>query len=191
MIRNLASGVQAFTSNVFLCDGDRRALVDAGNDFDVVGRTLEYVDVVDVVALTHTHPDHVGELTAIRDTFEPSVVAFDGEFDGVDREIGDGDTIALGDAEYEVLHTPGHKEDHCCFYAREAGVLFAGDLVFGGGSFGRTDLQGADRGTLIDSIDRLLDVVDEDLAAMYTGHGPAVTDRPYQDIELAAQAARF
>ena len=70
-------------------------------------------------------------------------------------------------------------------------MLFAGDLVFSGGGFGRTDLEGADRATLIESIDRLLGTVDEALAEMHVGHGPSVTDRPYATIELAAQAARM
>lgn len=191
MCRNLAAGVQAFTSNVFLCEGERRTLVDAGNDFDVVGRTREHVEDVDRIALTHTHPDHVGALPDLREAFDADVLAFDPSFDGVDEELADGDTFRMGDHEYEVVHTPGHKEDHCCFYAREPGILFAGDLVFADGAFGRTDLEGADRDTLVESIDRLLDLVDEDLAAMHPGHGRSVTDQPYQAIELAGQAARF
>jgi len=32
------------------------------------------------------------------------------------------------------LHTPGHKDDHLCFYASDPEDLFAGDLVFANGS---------------------------------------------------------
>lgn len=191
MPRNLAADVQAFTSNVYLCDGQQRTLVDTGNDFDVTARVLDHVEDVDLVALTHTHPDHVGTLPEVREAFDPVVAGFDAAFDGVDRELDDGDVLTIGDAEYDVLHTPGHKEDHCCFYAREPGVLFAGDLVFADGAFGRTDLDGADRDTLVRSIDRVLDTVDEDLDVMYAGHGKAVTRNAYENIERAAQAARF
>lgn len=191
MIPNIASGARGFTSNAFLVAGERTVLVDAGNEFDAVARVREHVDGLDAVVLTHSHPDHVGNVTALREAFGVETYGFDPDRPSVDLPIGDGDTVRLGDDDYLAVHTPGHAVDHLCLYAREPGVLFAGDLVFADGAFGRTDIEGADRGTLIDSIDRLLEVVDDDLGAMHTGHGPSVTDNPYGDIELAARAARM
>jgi len=191
MIRNLARSVESFTSNVFLITGDRTALVDVGAEFDVVAAATEHVDDIDAVVLTHTHSDHVDNLPSVVDAFDVPVWGYDTEQDGVEHAIGDGDTVRIGDHSYRVLYTPGHKDDHVCLYSPEARVLFAGDLVFATGSFGRTDLEEGDRDLLVDSIDRVLDVVDEDLAEMHTGHGPSVTDEPYHDIELAWQAARF
>ncbi len=190
MIRNLARDARGFTSNAFLVEGERTVLVDAGNEFDVVARVREHVDDLDAVVLTHSHPDHVGTLPALREAFGVETWGFDPERPAVDHRLGDGETVRMGDGDYLALHTPGHAADHLCLYS-ERGVLFAGDLVFSGGSFGRTDLEGADRATLIESIDRLLGTVDEELAEMHTGHGPSVTDRPYATIELAAQAARM
>ncbi|MFB6179959.1 MAG: MBL fold metallo-hydrolase, partial [Halorientalis sp.] len=57
--------------------------------------------------------------------------------------------------------------------------------------FGRTDLAEGNREVLIDSIDRLLATVDEDVQEMYTGHGPAVPNDAAHHIELAGQAARM
>ncbi|MGB9931952.1 MBL fold metallo-hydrolase [Haloarcula amylolytica] len=191
MIRNLARGQQAFTSNVFLVTGDRTVLVDVGNEFDVVSAVEEHADDIDAVAVTHTHYDHVENLDSVVDTFDVPVYGYDTDQDGVEHAIADDETIQLGDHGYRALHTPGHKNDHLCFYSADAGVLFAGDLVFANGSFGRTDLEEGDRDLLVDSIQRVLSVVDEDLQEMHTGHGPSVTDAPYQDIELALQAAKF
>ncbi|WP_372478870.1 MBL fold metallo-hydrolase [Halomicrobium sp. HM KBTZ05] len=191
MIRNLAPSSGVFTSNVFLVEGETTTLVDVGNDFDVVSEVRAVVDEVDQVVLTHTHRDHVGTLDAVRDAFDAPVCGYEDGFDGVDRAIADEATRQIGDEEYVALHTPGHKDDHLCLYAAEAGVLFAGDLVFANGSFGRTDLEEGDRSRLVESIDCLLDLVDEDLAEMHAGHGPSVTDDPYGNIELARQAARF
>ncbi|MDG5776362.1 MBL fold metallo-hydrolase [Haloarculaceae archaeon H-GB2-1] len=191
MIRNLTSDVQAFTSNVFLVTGARNVLVDAGSNFDVVEAVRAHVDAIDAVVLTHSHRDHVENLDQVRAAFDVPVYGFDTAVEGIDEELADGDSVTIGDHEYLALHTPGHKNDHLCLYAEDAGILFAGDLVFDGGSFGRTDLEEGDRPTLIESIDYVLDTVSRDLEVMHTGHGPSVTDRPYETIELAGQAARF
>ncbi len=190
MATNLSAGVQAFTSNAFLVTGDRDVLVDPGANYDVVSKLRERVDDLDAVVVTHPHPDHVGNLDAVADAFDPEILGFEG-VEEADRELADGDTVTVGDDDYEVLHTPGHEPHHVCLYSRSADVLFSADLVFANGSFGRTDLEGGDHETLVDSIDRLVDVVDDDLAAMHTGHGPSVTSDPYADIELAARTARF
>lgn len=191
MIRNLATGQAGMTSNVFLVDGERTVLVDVGSQFDVVSAAREYVDDVDAVVLTHTHPDHVGNLDAVTDAFGVDVWGYDTDQPGVDYAIEDRESVKLGDYSYEALHTPGHKNDHICLYSAQSGVLFAGDLVFANGGFGRTDLAEGNRRQLVESIQRVLEMIDENLEVLHTGHGPSVTTNPYQDVELALQAARM
>ena len=200
MIENLAAGREVFTSNAFLVTGERTVLVDPGNEFDAVAAVREHLggdsgegettDALDAVVLTHTHPDHVGNVPAVVEAFDVEVWGFDPDHELVENAIEDGETFQLGDEEYRALHTPGHKDDHLCFYAPGTGVLFAGDLVFAGGSFGRTDLQEGNRTTLVASIESLLDDIDGSLAVLHTGHGPSVTDNPYGHVERALQAAR-
>ncbi|AWB27301.1 MBL fold metallo-hydrolase [Halococcoides cellulosivorans] len=192
MITNIAATVQGFSSNAFLVEGERTVLVDAGNDFDAVGEIEAHVETLDAVVLTHTHPDHVGTLGAVRAAFDPEVVAYDSSVDDLDRELADGDRVQIGNHTYQVLHTPGHKPDHVVLYAADPGIAFAGDLVFANGGFGRTDLEGGDRRQLIESIEYVLDTVgDGAFEAMHCGHGPSVTTDPLHDVELALQAAKF
>lgn len=190
MIDNLAQGVRVFTSNVYLVAGDRTVLVDPGANFDVVSAIDERVDGLDALVLTHTHPDHVGNLESVVEAFDVEVWGFDASLAGVDHGIEDEEQVQLGDHEYVALHTPGHKDDHLCFYAEEPGILFAGDLVFQNGSFGRTDLPEGDRQTLVESIDRVLEWISPDLAELHTGHGPSVVNQPYDHVELASRMAR-
>jgi len=52
-------------------------------------------------------------------------------FQGVPaRVLRDGNVIDLGGRRLEVLHTPGHSPGHMCFFERERGYLFTGDLVY-------------------------------------------------------------
>jgi len=189
MAHNLAAGVQAFTSNAFLVPGDRTVLVDTGANFDAVAAIEARTGGLDAVVLTHTHRDHVGNLQAVKDAFDVEAWGFDPAQDGVDRGIEDEETVRLGDHEYVALHTPGHKNDHLAFYSEEASTLFAGDLVFKNGSFGRTDLEEGDRSLLVESIDRLIAQVDPDVETMHVGHGPSATGGAYRHLELARRFA--
>lgn len=189
-VSNIARGVAGFTSNVFLVTGERTVLVDAGANFDAVSRIESHVDRLDAVMLTHSHPDHVENLLDVAEAFDVAVWGFDTDVDGVNRSVDDESVHRFGSDDFVALHTPGHATDHLCFYAADPGILFAGDLVFHNGSFGRTDLPGGDREVLIESIDRLLDWIDSDLAVMHTGHGPSVTTDPYVHVERAGQFAR-
>ena len=190
MITNLAQGVHAFTSNAFLVHGERTVLVDAGANFDVVTPLRERVDDLEAIVLTHTHPDHVGNVPAVKDAFDVDAWGYDLEQEVVDHAIEDEEVVGLGDHGYVALHTPGHKDDHLCFYAPEPEILFAGDLIFQNGGFGRTDLPEGDRTTLIESIDRVRERVGSDVRELHTGHGPSVTNDANGHVELAAQMAR-
>lgn len=189
MIENLTADLQVFTSNAFLVTGDRPVLVDTGANFDLVGALEDREADPAAVILTHTHEDHVGNVDAVTEAYSIETWGYDPDNPLVDNPIADEEAVRMGDHEYLALHTPGHKDDHLCFYARNQGILFTGDLVFENGAFGRTDLPEGDRDRLLQSIDRLLGVVDADLEEFHTGHGPSVTEEPYNHLELARRYA--
>lgn len=51
------------------------------------------------------------------------------------KVLKDQDVIDLGGRKIEVLHTPGHSPGHMCFYEKDRGYLFTGDLVYVGALF--------------------------------------------------------
>ena len=63
-----------------------------------------------------------------------------------------GDTVAVGDIEIELLHTPGHTPGSQCFLLD--GRLVAGDTLFLDGC-GRTDFPGGDVDEMFRSLQRL------------------------------------
>jgi glyoxylase-like metal-dependent hydrolase (beta-lactamase superfamily II) len=87
--------------------------------------------------------------------------------------LKEGKNLLLGDAEFEVLFTPGHSPGEICLLNRKEKFVIAADVLFRG-SIGRTDLPGGNYNTLIESIKTQLLVLDDDFV-VYTGHGPETT----------------
>ncbi|MFB6280715.1 MAG: MBL fold metallo-hydrolase [Haloferacaceae archaeon] len=176
---NLTADAEVFTCNAYLLPGERPALVDAGAMPGVVTAVRERVDRLEAVALTHQHGDHVGELDAVLDAFDPDLYAH-GDHPRRTDALDDGDEVVLGDERFEAVHTPGHADDHLAFVSDR--TLFSGDVVvysdgaFDDGSFGRTDRPGRSRDRLIASLDDLLDRLPPTVERMYAGHGPPFRD---------------
>lgn len=118
------------------------------------------------ILLTHTHPDHVDGLAALRGHIP--VFAF---ATPQDRSITPDVKLHHGDAvgEWRALHTPGHASDHLCF-ARPDGVVLSGDHIMGWSSTIVSPPQG-DMVAYFASLDRMLA---EGGHTYLPGHGPAI-----------------
>ncbi len=90
-----------------------------------------------------------------------------------DLDLHDADELAIGQLCLKVLHAPGHTPGHVCFYERDQGVLFDGDVLFYRG-IGRTDLPGGSWPQLLDSIQRVLFALPDE-TVVYSGHGQVTT----------------
>jgi glyoxylase-like metal-dependent hydrolase (beta-lactamase superfamily II) len=173
-VRNVTADAEEFTCNAYLITGERPALVDVGTMPGVVDAVADHVDDLDRVVLTHQHHDHVGELDAVLDAFEADLYAYGGHPRRT-HALADGETVTLGDDTVEVVHTPGHADDHVSLVGER--TLLSGDVVvyndgaFDDGSFGRTDSPGQSRERLIESVATLLERLPDSVAAMYAGHG--------------------
>ncbi|WP_254531737.1 MBL fold metallo-hydrolase [Natrinema gelatinilyticum] len=152
-------------------------LVYADNEGVVVDPSLyleEYQSVADdhgveIVAAvdTHAHADHVSGGRPFADERDVPYYLHPtdaGELDEYEA-IEDGDAIAVGDRELEVMHTPGHTPGSVSLTWGDA--LLSGDTLFIR-SVGRPDLEGSDEtdvreaaAELFDSLDRLTDLPDE------------------------------
>lgn len=133
---------------------------------------------VDWVLETHAHADHLSaapylkektgapigigaRITEVQRTFAPVFGLEDVSGDGreFDRLFRDGDTIALGGLQVQVMHTPGHTP--ACVSYRIGEAVFVGDTLFMP-DYGtaRADFPGGDARTLYRSIHRLLALPD-------------------------------
>jgi len=173
-VHTVTADAETFTCNAYLVTGERTVLVDAGAMDGVADVIAEHTDDLDAVVLTHQHGDHVEQLDAVLDAFDADLYAY-AEHPRRTHALDDGDELQIGDDSFEAVFTPGHAEDHLAFVSDA--TLFSGDVVvhddgaFDYGSFGRTDMPGQSRETLIESIEHLLDRLPADVEHMYAGHG--------------------
>lgn len=85
-----------------------------------------------------------------------------------DFYITEESTINIGNSEVKFLYTPGHTPGEYSLYFENEKICFTGDVLFNK-SIGRTDLDGGDYDTLINSITTKLFVLPDDVT-IYPGH---------------------
>jgi hydroxyacylglutathione hydrolase len=123
------------------------AVVDPRFEIDEYLDLARYMGVsIDHVFETHNHADHVsghGRLAAA--TGATIHVHKLNEADYPHEPFDDGDEFMLGTLRLTVMHTPGHRPEHCCFLltdtrrGEEPWALLSGDTLFVGDT-ARTDL---------------------------------------------------
>ncbi|TFG14003.1 MBL fold metallo-hydrolase [Candidatus Thorarchaeota archaeon] len=173
-----------FDSNIGLIEsGDRLVLIDSGTgahlqNLEKALLSLDYsIEDITDIALTHSHIDHIGGVAPIMDRTDVVLHLHEREANRInagdmqltlsstfgvklpkmkiDRPFRDGDELKLGELQATVIHTPGHSEGSCCFYFKEEGVMFTGDTLFAGGSFGRVDFPTGNPQQLVESLEIL------------------------------------
>ena len=91
----------------------------------------------------------------------------------IDTPAVDGIAVKLGDADFNIMLTPGHTQGSTSLWIPTENKLLAGDTLFRD-SIGRTDLPGGDGRQILRSIhDKLLPLPDD--AVVIPGHGPSTT----------------
>ena len=139
------------------------------------GATIKYV------LETHFHADFVsGHVTLSEKTGAPIVFGPNASPEFDTHSAVDGERLALGNVEIEVLHTPGHTMESTTYVLRdEQGnphAMFSGDTLFLG-DVGRPDLAQKSETTIEDLAGHLFDSLRNkimtlpDETIVYPGHG--------------------
>jgi len=87
--------------------------------------------------------------------------------------LQDKEIIEFGGHKIEAIFAPGHSPGHLCYYIADQKILIGGDVLFQN-SIGRTDLPGGDHQTLLNSIQKRIYRLPENVE-VYPGHGPTTT----------------
>ena len=155
---------------------------------------------------THAHADHLSaagylkaktgapvaigaRIGAVQQIFRPRFgIEGEADGDGFDRLLADGERIALGGLEIEVLATPGHTP--ACVSYRIGDAVFVGDTLFMP-DYGtaRADFPGGDARQLFRSIRRLLSLPDATRLFLCHDYKAPGRDRFVTETTVAAQRA--
>ena len=133
-------------------------VIDPSDDADKIIRKIGNRDVLGVV-ITHYHFDHIGALDEIVNRYNTCV------YDKSNMNEGE---FKIDEFEFNVIYTPGHKEDCISIYFVDERIMFVGDFIFRD-SIGRVDLPGGNINDMIYSINKIKNY-DRDII-LYSGHG--------------------
>lgn len=170
-------------------DAGETIVIDPGDDLDAIMERLAGREVREIVC-THYHWDHVSAVAGLQAKTgaplalsEKDAVHVDGvsQMDGHDiargyppaqvtRRLHEGDEVRVGRIVFTVIETPGHTPGSICLYSEGERVLFAGDTLFAGGSYGRTDFADGDFDAIVSSMRGKLSRLYE-RTAILCGHG--------------------
>ncbi len=189
------SDPSANNCNSFFISGEKNILIDPGHHqlFGHISDGLSRLGMspqdIDLVIITHGHPDHMEAVKIFTDTSTSiAVPAIEMDFIrnlppqlagalGIDDFEPDillqEGNLKVGNIDLQVIHTPGHSPGSICLNWPKAKVLFTGDVVFNQG-VGRTDLPGGDGQKLKESIN-MISRIETDY--LLTGHGDIVSGR--------------
>ena len=158
-------------------DGGRSVVVDPGplDEAHLAAALAAAGDVVSVL-LTHHHLDHSEGARRFAELAGCGVRALDPAYRFGAEGLHDGDVVAVGDLEIEVVATPGHTGDSLSFLVRSDQAVLTGDTVLGRGTTVVAHPDGQ-LGAYLDSLGRLHRLAAEhEVATIWPGHGPVIDD---------------
>ncbi len=185
------------SSNVYLIDRERLYLVDAGAG-DEANQLVPKIKALNLdpenieqIILTHGHFDHTGGIEEIARFASPKILIHGSDSEDLETygleliKLDDNALLEVGSHRLQVIHTSGHTSGSMCLYDSTNKILFSGDTVFPGGSFGRTDLGGNDD-ELLKSLELLTHL---EVDFLLPGHMKPVTRNAKLQIQASYQNA--
>ena len=177
-----------------LADDNRQAIVvDPGSEWQRIAAELD-ANGLEILAIvnTHAHYDHVGAVAPLQERSGAPFYLHGADaallkranlyrmlfesndpvrIPSISHDIATlPSTFEVGPFSVSWIATPGHTDGSVCLLIGE--MLFSGDTLMHD-AVGRTDLPGGDRGRLLASVRKLMELPGD--TRVFAGHGPPTT----------------
>jgi glyoxylase-like metal-dependent hydrolase (beta-lactamase superfamily II) len=161
---------------------------------------------VSLIINTHTHCDHIGGNKAIQEASGCDIALHEvgkyfiddrddwstwwryyrqkADFFNCTQSLTDGQIIAVGPYEFQVIYTPGHASDGIVLYNREEKILLSSDTLWESDMAVITMRVEGSR-ALFDMQESLEKLESLDVKMVYPGHG-----RPFSDFRKALSISK-
>ena len=108
------------------------AAIDTPDGAEYLKQAREKAWQITQIWNTHWHPDHAGGNATIVEATGAKVMAPKEveRIAPIDRVVGNGDAVSLGDWQARVIDVSGHTNGHIAYHIAEADLAFVGDSVF-------------------------------------------------------------
>lgn len=134
---------------------DECIVIDPGDEYNKIKETIGNKKIIGVI-ITHHHFDHIGALKY----FDKKLI--------LDKNNLKEQEYNIDNFNFEVIYTPGHKEDSITIYFKKENIMFTGDFIFKD-SIGRVDLNGGNIDDMINSLQKMKKYNKNII--VYPGHG--------------------
>ena len=207
---------RSFDSNIaYISSGDHQILVDTGTGFyytsleESLQSVGSSVDRITDIVLTHCHIDHIGGVVPILEAGNPTIHLHRAEAEPINNGdisktlantfgaslppfkvkgiLDEGSILDFGDIRLKVFHTPGHSSGSITMEVVGERILFTGDTLFPGGSFGRVDFADGDPAKLVESLKRISEM---DFDVALPGHMNAMKHNAKQSAATSYRIAK-
>ena len=198
--------------NHFVYRSDAPVLIDTGyiSGFEETEKSITQLGVnlsdIALIISTHTHCDHIGGNNRIQQQSGCDIALHrvgkyfidsrddwstwwryynqEAEFFRCTRSLDDGEIIALGSHEFQVIYTPGHASDGIVLHNQRDKILISSDTLW------QTDmavmtLRIEGSRALFDMQASLQKIENLEVQTVYPGHG-----RPFSDMAHAVARSR-
>jgi len=194
-------------ANHFVYRSRSPVLIDTGYiaDFGETEKLIANLGVnladVSLIISTHTHCDHIGGNQIIQRRSGCDIALHkvgryfidatddwstwwryyrqEADFFTVTRTLQDGETVAIGPHEFQVIYTPGHAADGIVLYNRREKILISSDTLWENDLAVMT-LRVEGSRALFDMQESLEKLESLEVKRIYPGHG-----RPFGDVKSA------
>ncbi len=199
-------------ANHFVYRSEAPVLIDTGyiSGFEETEKSIARLGVnlsdIALIISTHTHCDHIGGNNRIQQKSGCDIALHgvgkyfidsrddwstwwryynqEAEFFRCTRSLDDGEIIALGSHEFQVIYTPGHASDGIVLYNQRDKVLISSDTLW------QTDmavmtLRIEGSRALFDMQASLRKIENLEVQTVYPGHG-----KPFSDMAKAVARSR-